>query len=764
MEWVSLEPKIRTWLSSNTSSLLWINGSPGQGKSVLCKYLLDFLENKVKNQQRTTATSMVIHFFCSSQLDPRFKDAATILKTFIVQLLSLPHMFEHLPEQYQNESEKFQTAPLVSLWKIFSDMICDGNSRHIYCLIDAVDEFGERETQGLLERMQNLFGSTNVSSKRSVIKFLLTSRPETYVSRCMTNAITMSLQARRENIQRLVDSKVKALRSDFDDFKAEIEEWLGSQAGSTFLWVDIIIKRIDRLSLPNRRKIRIEIDDTPVELQHLYKTLTHKICEEEDNARLLIWVLYARRPLMLPELEVALAVRPEERQDCIEDLEEVKTALTDTSVRNSAGLLVEIIDGAVYLIHQSVKDFLLSNFPSIFMEHDATNQFLHNIDAETFLTSSCVRYLSFRDFESSSLFELLYSAHDGLEVRRRYPFLEYASANWYWHIRTPDQTLLFSEDINKILCPTNVRTMVWFAVARRRSGGTLWFNKRWSRKEELKSRAEIAIKLDIGWLAKIMLGGATILVPEERIPISHLAKAAAEGSEIMDVLVEFCKRHSSSITTNVLKAAAENWIGGLEVMELLLDRLGADIPITADVVKAAAENWGSGFRIMELLLDRRGADIPITAGVVKAAAENQGRGLQIMELLLDRRGANIPITADVVKAAAGNWDSGFPIVELLLNRPSTSMATIAEVFKVAVEDPNTGGKLLELLNTGGRVTELLSTCHRQGLGTHVTVSHVQECSLGSPAKEREHQEQKCSLSSGCSVREHQEQREHAKST
>jgi hypothetical protein len=219
MEWVFVEPKLGTWLSSDTSSLLWVSGSPGQWKSVLCKYLLDFLETKVKDRQRKTANSMVIHFFCSGQLDPRFKNAATILRTLIVQLLSSPHMFKHLPEQYQKEAEKFQTAPLVSIWKIFCDMICDGHSRHMYCLIDAVDEFGELETQGLLERIQDLFASTKASGKRSVIKCLLTSRPEAYISRCLTNAVTMPLQARRENIQRLVDAKVEALRSDFDGFK-----------------------------------------------------------------------------------------------------------------------------------------------------------------------------------------------------------------------------------------------------------------------------------------------------------------------------------------------------------------------------------------------------------------------------------------------------------------------------------------------------------------------------------------------------------------
>jgi hypothetical protein len=38
------------------------------------------------------------------------------------------------------------------------------------------------------------------------------------------------------------------------------------------------------------------------------------------------------------------------------------------------------------------------------------------------------------------------------------------------------------------------------------------------------------------------------------------------------------------------------------------------------VVEAATGNWGYGKEIMALLLDRRGGDVPITKGVVEAAA------------------------------------------------------------------------------------------------------------------------------------------------
>ena len=69
-----------------------------------------------------------------------------------------------------------------------------------------------------------------------------------------------------------------------------------------------------------------------------------------------------------------------------------------------------------------------------------------------------------------------------------------------------------------------------------------------------------------------------------------------------------------------------------EIMTLLLDRRGGDVPITEGVVKAAAGNCWSRKEIMALLLDRRGGDAP-TEGVVAQIARNFDK--EIMALLLD---------------------------------------------------------------------------------------------------------------------------------
>jgi len=138
LRWTSSDSKIDQWQKSESSRLLCVYGSPGQGKSVLCKNILENLEKKVQGKQGTSSHK-IIYFFCSGQLDPRFQNAETILRTLIVQLLSSPRMFTHLPMQYQKMAENFDTAPLARLWAIFRDMISDEYHREIFCLLDGLD-------------------------------------------------------------------------------------------------------------------------------------------------------------------------------------------------------------------------------------------------------------------------------------------------------------------------------------------------------------------------------------------------------------------------------------------------------------------------------------------------------------------------------------------------------------------------------------------------------------------------------------------------
>jgi NACHT domain len=673
LQWILSEPKIDRWWNSEHSSLLWINGSPGQGKSVLCKHILEKLE-RVVGDKRKASSHKIIYFFCSGQLHPQFQNAETILRTLIVQLLSTPHLFAHLPGQYQKRAERFETAPLARLWAIFRDMISDEYHDRIYCLLDALDEF-ESGITDLLERIQRLFSSVPVT-KRPSIKFLVTSRQKKNITRSLANAEALSLKAHCDDIQRFIHAKLESLSSPLSRLKPLIKQGLAANAGSTFLWVSIVIKRIKRLELPNKKKVMREIEDSPPELDELYQKLSRELFRDEDTIRLLTWAIYAREPLSLKELETALAVRSEENCWHIQDTEEYRTHLTERAVHDHAGLLLEVIDGKVYLIHQSVKDFFTKADSPL-----AASDFFHKEKPDSVLARACIRYLDFEDFESAQLLDRIRREYDERsEAMSQYPLLEYASRHWYSHVLSDEDASLLYSDFNGIIYPENIRAQLWFTIA---SG----------RRTRYTTRSSIAIELDIGWLARLILRDGEG-APEEHFPVHCLTMLAANRGQVLEALLDHGEPYLSGITEEVVKVAAEN-SNGKRVMMLLLDRQGDKIQITEEVVKAAALN--SDESIMTLLLDRRGCDIQITDEVVQAAAWNSNG--EVMAILLDRRGDDVQITEEVVKAAAGNWN-GKRVMEVLLDRRGDDIQITEEVVGAAAQNYN-GEVMAVLLNRRG---------------------------------------------------------------
>lgn len=93
--------------------------------------------------------------------------------------------------------------------------------------------------------------------------------------------------------------------------------------------------------------------------------------------------------------------------------------------------------------------------------------------------------------------------------------------------------------------------------------------------------------------------------------------------------------------------------GSCEVITVMLNDGTAQI--TEEVVRIAARS-DRGKQVMELLLDRRGAEVKITDQVLQAAGTNYTSGKEIIELLLDRRGNEVKIAGEGLMAVlAIDW-------------------------------------------------------------------------------------------------------------
>ncbi|KAL9023952.1 MAG: hypothetical protein Q9196_006863, partial [Gyalolechia fulgens] len=636
-------------------------------------------------------------------------------------------IFQILPSEYAG-SRQFFSASFDTLLHIFEKMLHGGVYTRVYCVIDGLDVYKEGMSE-LITKTAEIF-NLGTEAKSPVLKLLYTTRPENPILESLTTSKHRILRCSPDDLNTFIDSRVSGLGGKFTPgMKRMISRQLREKTDNTFLWLDVVIKRIKSIGLPTERRIEETVKDSPQDLDDLYHVLVQGFVQrDKDIARLLACVVYARCPLGLRALQDAVAIDPKEKYTAYEQCEPNKPSFTPGEFYNTFGTLLDVAEDKVYCIHQSVKDYFERRNPL----KDAME-----LEPRLILAHVSMAYLSLEDFGNPW--------QDRGILKRNFPFFKYAATYWYSHIETAADFrghLPFQDFLKEIVPPVSYKAQVWM------------YEHYFLPSSRLSRVSEVAIEFDLAWLAELLLNKELCGIVDNFEP-DCLSRAAERGGVVLEVLLKhercmeftitdaivraIAKSHRCTtmtllldrretdvqITEGVVQAAALNRRSGKEIMTLLLDRRGADIQITEEVVLAAAMNTGSGTEIIALLLHRGGADNQITEEVLRLAARNsneeiitlllnqRGADIQITEevvraaagnfsseetitLLLDRRGADIEITEEVVRAAAGNWN-GEKIMTFLLDRRGNDIQITEKVVRAAAENEESGTEIMTLL-------------------------------------------------------------------
>lgn len=160
--------------------------------------------------------------------------------------------------------------------------------------------------------------------------------------------------------------------------------------------------------------MREELLRLPTELYDVYAIAVRRIGEQSGRPkdlgmRILAWIIYAVRPLTVPELQHALATRTEDRRF---DKEGILAA--NEFIARTAGLL-RIQNGKIQCVHHTVEEFL--------KQPEKENDYFPV--AKKNIALICVTYMRFEDFNHLT---------DDMQKRNLdFPFLNYAAMNWGYH-------------------------------------------------------------------------------------------------------------------------------------------------------------------------------------------------------------------------------------------------------------------------------------------------------------------------------------------
>ena len=379
------------WRDSEASECLLVTGSPGQGKSVLSNSLLDHFDITMRDSGAFTRCK-VIYYFCNIKIDEKYRATTFILRALIVQLCYDRRSFELLPGLFQRDSKVFHSASIATLQDVLRKLLITSHYRRIYCISDGLDVY-TAGMHDLIDFLRSVFGSVG-SQTGPVLKLFCTSRPEKDILYHWGDLWRVVLRPDAEDLRIFIQSCANSLPDNRFDIamKQQILSSLQARAGQTFLWISIMVKEILRMGMPTRDDIKSVIEGSSQDLDELYHGLISKASQSKLNVLILAWTAYAHRPLSLWELSDAISIHLHKEYQNYQDLDETRPHVTPSAIQLNVGTLVDVIEDKVFLIHQSVKDYL-----------DRCNPFqdvpiLCGRHPRLLLAKTCMVYLALEDF------------------------------------------------------------------------------------------------------------------------------------------------------------------------------------------------------------------------------------------------------------------------------------------------------------------------------------------------------------------------------
>ncbi|KAL4744307.1 hypothetical protein BDW72DRAFT_188824 [Aspergillus terricola var. indicus] len=348
--WVLENAEFQKWHSSSQSQLLWIKGDPGKGKTMLMIGIINELLLQVQSQP-----SQLIAYFLCQATDPKLNNATSILRSVIYMLVQQqPHLISCLRKRYDTNPTLFEsTNAFYSLSAVFENMIHDSTQATIYLLVDALDEC---ET-GLSDLLKLIARTKFISAAE--VKWIVSSRNRDEIEQELefgTEEARLSLELNTSHVSDAVAafinnrvSRLKPLQHNGALLK-QVKEKLLQKSDGTFLWVALVVQDMQKCRrLPEMIKL---LERMPRGLTPLYDRMLQQVQLFDDADRelcilVLSVVTLGYRPLHLHEL--CLVAGLHEQQHGLDDLRDIV---------GMCGSFLTVRDDYVYLIHQSVKDYL----------------------------------------------------------------------------------------------------------------------------------------------------------------------------------------------------------------------------------------------------------------------------------------------------------------------------------------------------------------------------------------------------------------------
>ncbi|KAL4928317.1 uncharacterized protein BDV17DRAFT_264698 [Aspergillus undulatus] len=416
--WILEQGRVKEWLvpdpDQSYSSMLWINGRPGTGKTYLASVLV---EACMKDTSWLTC-----YFYCNEKVESK-TSALAIMRGILLQLI---HLHRELVPYCHSRMKNSRTPTLsdLSIAHSIIETFCERIPR-LYMIIDGLDEC-EDGRRDAIETFKNLIRKTEGYAPGK-LRVLFLSRPLPEIKREIPDAAILALgpEHNKEDIERYCQRRTRELEKfDFSEaVLANAVKRICIRADGMFLFAKLVMNNLAKQSTIGRFWSEISDSRLPNELDEAYTRIVERLKddllpEQLEYTRLLLgWLVCSKRPLKWTEIQLALSINMEALNTNELDMD---LKLVDDP-EELCGSLVQVLKGnRIELVHSTARQFI------------AKTREISLATAECDLTLRCLRYLTLDVFKQN----IATTELQRYALRGDLAFQDYAVASWFLHMKT----------------------------------------------------------------------------------------------------------------------------------------------------------------------------------------------------------------------------------------------------------------------------------------------------------------------------------------
>ncbi|KAL6915593.1 hypothetical protein FSST1_007088 [Fusarium sambucinum] len=402
-EWLVKEADFQNWSKTEkSSSVLWVHGRPGCGKTVLMSRVIESIHSKHRNKVQ------LLYFYVGNSHDENNdKMYRGMLRTFW--------------DQTSGEQTDIwgDDTPIEYLEQVIQKLLQDSKYSR-YIVVDALDQLPTSFQERLLDWLKTMMQKFNLS-------VAISCRNSHQIGELQLNdtfRIEVTTDRNKYDIDKYLE---KALDSEFlhrnPKLREELLNELSIKADGMFLWVRLQARNICNMKTKSQVRMALDRLVPPQDISKMFEAYADGFEKESDDPfqqrvcqRLMALLAHSTAPM--PKRTVFIAISLNDDGD-VDDDHYQDLADNFKLIPSFCKHLVELNEDldVFQFCHKTVVDFFRKYKPTIYHRRIAT---------------LCLSYLSSSKFSDGPQKGATSYDQGTLEsILQQHPFLGFSSAHWF---------------------------------------------------------------------------------------------------------------------------------------------------------------------------------------------------------------------------------------------------------------------------------------------------------------------------------------------